>query len=521
MTGVVHLYRELDDVPKETGGVEEDACPGEVGLPTGRNCQICVMSTPPDMGFAEFCTFLGCYFEKVKQIRLVRRDGGKACHLVLLSFCDQGSADGFYKEYNGKPVGAVHFGLFLYSCTHGCEKVIAYKVTYFRCSNPHHVIVMLQFCLLEPELLCHLLFVKQIEYCEDGDANTTKKSSIPQGVTELPSCPVCLERLDSHVSGIVTTVCNHKFHNQCLRQWMDSSCPVCRYCQHPSEVSHSCSQCLTSVDLWMCLICGHVGCGRYKGSHAASHFESTGHGYALELESQRIWDYAQDTYVHRLIFDHFQHSHDEGGACLGRQEYQPFPEGRSSPVHNNDGDIVAEDDEALVKSKLDALATEFSHMMVSQLESQRVYFESVVQSHHRETENALEKAHASAACANMTAKCADQAAEVAESKFRQIQSKNKELQAKLDKSTEEKEFLRQLNETLLVNQKSFSEKLKKAEHAETELRSQVQDLQEQVRDLMMFIEARDTIESNAGQEAVGGSLLPMPEKPKRRGRRKA
>lgn len=116
VTGVVHLYRELDDVPKETGGTEGYACPGEVGLPTGRNCQICVMSTPPDMGFAEFCTFLGCYFEKVKQIRLVRRDGGKACHLVLLSFCDQESADGFYKEYNGKPVGSAHLmDLFHYS----------------------------------------------------------------------------------------------------------------------------------------------------------------------------------------------------------------------------------------------------------------------------------------------------------------------------------------------------------------------------------------------------------------------
>jgi BRCA1-associated protein len=28
----------------------------------------------------------------------------------------------------------------------------------------------------------------------------------PQGTTELPTCPVCLERLDEHISGIVTTV---------------------------------------------------------------------------------------------------------------------------------------------------------------------------------------------------------------------------------------------------------------------------------------------------------------------------
>jgi BRCA1-associated protein len=28
----------------------------------------------------------------------------------------------------------------------------------------------------------------------------------PAGYTELPTCPVCLERLDEHVSGVVTTV---------------------------------------------------------------------------------------------------------------------------------------------------------------------------------------------------------------------------------------------------------------------------------------------------------------------------
>lgn len=31
------------------------------------------------------------------------------------------------------------------------------------------------------------------------------------------------------------------------------------------------------------------------------HFEETGHTFAYELESQRVWDYAGDQYVHRLI----------------------------------------------------------------------------------------------------------------------------------------------------------------------------------------------------------------------------
>ena len=54
-------------------------------------------------------------------------------------------------------------------------------------------------------------------------------------------------------------------------------------------------------DLWICLICGHVGCGRYRAGHAADHWRAAGHAYALELEAQRVWDYAADGYVHRLI----------------------------------------------------------------------------------------------------------------------------------------------------------------------------------------------------------------------------
>jgi len=49
------------------------------------------------------------------------------------------------------------------------------------------------------------------------------------------------------------------------------------------------------------LICGHVGCGRYKSGHSKDHWKESSHVYALELETQRVWDYVGDGYVHRLI----------------------------------------------------------------------------------------------------------------------------------------------------------------------------------------------------------------------------
>jgi len=40
---------------------------------------------------------------------------------------------------------------------------------------------------------------------------------------------------------------------------------------------------------------------RYREGHAVRHFEASQHCYSLELETQRVWDYVGDNYVHRLI----------------------------------------------------------------------------------------------------------------------------------------------------------------------------------------------------------------------------
>lgn len=42
---------------------------------------------------------------QVREIRLVRREGRSSVCLVLLRFDAQASADGFYRDFNGRPVG--------------------------------------------------------------------------------------------------------------------------------------------------------------------------------------------------------------------------------------------------------------------------------------------------------------------------------------------------------------------------------------------------------------------------------
>lgn len=102
------------------------------------------------------------------------------------------------------------------------------------------------------------------------------------------------------------------------------------------------------------LICGHVGCGRYDEKHAYEHYEKTQHCFAMDIESQRVWDYASDQYVHRIV----QNKSD--GKLV------ELPSGRFD-----------ENTEALY-DKLDNIGMEYTYLLTSQLESQRIYFEDQV-----------------------------------------------------------------------------------------------------------------------------------------------
>ena len=162
-------------------------------------------------------------------------------------------------------------------------------------------------------------------------------TAIRRANDDTPICPVCLERMDEKVTGLLTILCQHTFHCYCLSKWGDGSCPVCRYSQKPvnddeitpddqlqqnpqqqqqqqqqlSQLSHQrqkqwsyreaneCSLCGSTDNLWICLICGHIGCE--QAAHALEHSNHSNHPYALEIETQRVWDFASNGYVHRLI----------------------------------------------------------------------------------------------------------------------------------------------------------------------------------------------------------------------------
>ncbi|PIO64811.1 BRCA1-associated protein 2 [Teladorsagia circumcincta] len=107
------------------------------------------------------------------------------------------------------------------------------------------------------------------------------------------------------------------------------------------------------------------------------HFENTSHTFCLQVGGQRVWDYAGDNYVHRLI-----QSDTEGKVV----EYQR-------------GDREAESDEK--KEKLDGIKLEYTCLLTSQLESQRMYFEARLADMERAMNNMEKMAQAQGQAAVM------------------------------------------------------------------------------------------------------------------------
>eukprot|EP00252_Welwitschia_mirabilis_P008050 TRINITY_DN1975_c0_g1_i2.p1 TRINITY_DN1975_c0_g1~~TRINITY_DN1975_c0_g1_i2.p1 ORF type:complete len:538 (+),score=93.47 TRINITY_DN1975_c0_g1_i2:664-2277(+) len=408
--GVMHLFRNLADPPQSVDV-----------LPVNRSTLVCVLAVPNYMTYADFCQFSGVFIDNILQMRIVRNDGLSDRYSIIMTFDDQKSADDFYRHYNQKP-----------------------------------------FSSLEAEI-CHVLFVADVQYTGSFEHAGTP----PAGLTEIPTCPVCLERLDSHISGILTTVCNHSFHSSCISKWADSSCPVCRYCQQQPEKS-TCSVCSTAENLWICLICGFVGCGRYQSGHAINHWKESQHCYSLEVESQRVWNYVGDNYVHRLI----QSKTDgklvelnaycrEGGDACGRCECS-----HDSGFEN-----------ALFNSKMEAIADEYNKLLTSQLENQRQYFDQLLAEAQQQRDAAI-----------------------AEAIQKATNVKIQKLQAKVEKLTKDNSFLSEVNRNLVGNQELWKKKIEEMEEREKSsirLRDEkISELEEQVRDLMIFIETQKTIEKS-------------------------
>ncbi|TRY53983.1 hypothetical protein DNTS_015541 [Danionella cerebrum] len=383
-----------------------------------RSAMLCILTVPTTMTSHDLMKFVAPFNDVMEHMKIIR-DSTPNQYMVLVKFRSQADADSFYTTCNGRQFNSIE------------------------------------------DAVCQLVYVERAEVIKSEEG-----ASLPvMELTELPKCTVCLERMDESVNGVLTTLCNHSFHSQCLQRWEDASCPVCRYCQTPEPVEENkCFECGVHENLWICLICGHIGCGRYVSRHAYKHFEETQHTYAMQLTNHRVWDYAGDNYVHRLVA-----SKTDGKMVQ----------------YECEGDTCQED-------KIDALQLEYSYLLTSQLESQRIYWENKIVHLEKDTAEEIN---------NMKAK------------FKETIEKCTQLNTKVAKLSLELREEQEMNRCLRANQTHLQTQLQEEGRRLQEMAANkdgnIAELQEQLRDVMFYLETQQQIErmpAEARQEIQEGQI---------------
>eukprot|EP00124_Ichthyophonus_hoferi_P000304 Ihof_evm30s10 gene=Ihof_evmTU30s10 len=391
--GVLHLYHDSPGVK----GLGNKGKTTAMTMQEERSPLVCLLGVPAAFEVQDLLAFLAPVQGGVVHMRLLR-DPSPDKYLALLLMKSQELANQVYTAFNDQP-----------------------------------------FSLLEPDL-CHVMHVGRVETIHSKDMDL----KLPSGLTELPACAVCLERLDDSVTGILTTTCNHSFHCECMRSWnfTSHSCPVCRHVQKPKSTSQ-CLVCGSTEGLWICIICGSVGCGRYIDQHSYQHFVATQHTYAMDLESGRVWDYVGDNYVHRLI--------------------QSTTDGKPIELPSTTGDT---------EEKVDALTLEYTYLLTSQLESQRLFYTERQAQREIELKSKIENL--------------DQQVKELGREREQLKGEMKAARLEHNILVQDLQTEKALGLSLATNQKHWQTDLAMKDQ-------QIAELQEQVRDLMFFIDAQQRL----------------------------
>ncbi|KJR88008.1 BRCA1-associated protein [Sporothrix schenckii 1099-18] len=622
--GIVHLYREggstyLSEDADEYGGDGSDGSDGTI---------LCIPAVPSYITPRDFLGFVGeTWSRDVSHYRMILTSRTNR-YMVLIKFRDSKHAKSWRAAFDGRVLNSME-------------------------SEICHVAFVKSIAIETPDSLG--IRERQMQNA-DGSTHTTKVTAVAHGGTqphskaddtrpslpphrlshsgkepaslnslrphppptanliELPTCPVCLERMDD-TAGIMTILCQHVFHCTCLQTWKGSGCPVCR-ATNPSQlstalvgpggssskiasggeagpsssgstnpydpsnpysqpfaaggVSNLCSVCDCADDLWICLICGNVGCGRYKGGHAKEHWKDTMHSFSLELETQHVWDYAGDMWVHRLIRDKGDgkvvelpgrsrgrnrrrggnrqggddHGNEAGEGQHGRrprngrrqQDDDDYNDRDHEYDDDADDDDDEEDEEVVPRAKLDRIGLEYTHLLTSQLESQRVYFEELV---NKAADKASKAAAAAESAAAQTIEALRELASLraahttlAEStvpalerdveRERRRADKAAELARGLSKSLQDE---KRVSEGLMVRIKHVQEQAATQQQQLAAAQAEAAELRETNRDLTMFISGQEKLREleaegqvAAGEVEAGTASVPEEKKGKNKGK---
>jgi BRCA1-associated protein len=514
--GVVHLYRDAQETPRlyeeayNSSGSDVDI---DDTTPFNKDecTTLCILAVPSYMMPSDLLGWVGEQArEDVSHFRLVRT-GKINRYMVLMKFRDATRARAWHKEYNGRLFNSMdpEFGhvVFVKSITFQIGHDIQQPSSFPNMSNDPFI--------PKTQPTTKSTATSPAESSSLATTLSTKPPAPPtSSLVELPTCPVCLERMDE-TTGLLTILCQHVFHCACLEKWRGSGCPVCRYTQNSSipgamrspgsteDAGNACSTCGAEQNLWICLICGNVGCGRYDSAHAFAHYESTAHSYAMDISTQHVWDYAGDGYVHRLI----QNKAD--GKLVD------LPGASSGDAKGVNGGMAAYGADMVPREKMESMGTEYAYLLQSQLENQRSYFQD-------QLERAVEKACKASASAERSAAILDAMTQ----KLSDLQTQHSEalttiknLERNLERTSKKAEKAENLakklakdwreektmNEALSEKIRFLDGRVKESEMKCEQLKAEKADLEEQNRDLSFFISGGEKLKElkEAGEDVDG------------------
>lgn len=553
--GNIRLYREFeeDETSLELLSPISSASPEpstDSNATEGDDTMVSIIAVPTYFTATDLLGFIGdSYMRYITHLRILKSEKPNR-FLVLIKFNDILKTAEFQLKYNGKPFNS-----------------------------------------MEPEA-CHVVFVKSVRFDTGGQINdisseaseslipfllndpfTSPPVSLPSSpnpkssaifkkntrgtLMELPTCPVCLERMDSTVTGLLTIPCQHTFHCQCLSKWKDDTCPVCRYSNNVSnqkirrsirrllqfsssrsqhspspgpsnslnvsndgasnfESEERCFDCQVNSNLWICLICGNLGCDRYAPEqHSLKHFINTGHCFAMELNTSRVWDYAGDNYVHRLV------ANESDGKLVELPEKETYNSinGQFSGFGNSNINFKSNNTNPNF-DKVDEVGFEYSQLLISQLASQREYYEALL--NDRPSSRSHRGSIASETASNQNS------IKDLEAKFEEMNSKLTDLTTNVIPSMKSKMAIkdekinaltRELNNSNSLND-GLSSKVEYLSYENKKLTTQNKDLTEQVNDLMFYLESQEKFK-NEPDDVRDGTVVIQESQSSRRSRPKS
>lgn len=502
---------------------------------SGERAMLCVESVPGLMTSADFCVFVRPFADALRHFRLLRPASERNRYMVVLQLASPADAAHFARVFEGK-----HYlhGLVQETCRiREVRDVRPFSHAHVPASSSAAGAAGSETSPTDeagagsdpfPQAALFPRAVAPEDEAGDG-------AKVPS-TSQSSACAVCLERLEPATAALVTTLCNHTMHAACLAQWDLNRCPVCRHTHELTPEASSCMNCSHRNDLWMCVVCGYVGCGVYRSKHAHQHFDETQHPFAMNLEditfwsgekikSGSVWDYISERFVNRLLTSDDGKIVELGGARETRGN------GAGAAAQNSDREVCCGLQDARAVDAFDEenergfQAAIYASRMDAMVDEYRARIERM------EAEHASQVADMEGSMERLTCTVSAKEAEIEQLKGARIEAtkERKMLGRKLgeaekeNKSLQDKNgFLKNLNESLLRDKSAWNEQVETLTRKLMESESARGAVEEQLRDVMTHLEAQTKIVGGAdgcragASELCGGDVLRVGLSPRER-----